>query len=69
MTGSAPRSTDQYLRQLREELASRFSWFGMPDDLVFVGVLLTVLMHLARGVGGRSVRCGDGCDGAAERLV
>jgi uncharacterized membrane protein len=50
------------------ELASRFSWFGMPDDLhsspawldslwampllVFVGVLLlTVLMHLARGVG------------------
>jgi uncharacterized membrane protein len=50
------------------ELAGRFSWFGMPDDLhsspawldslwampllVFVGVLLlTVLMHLARGVG------------------
>jgi uncharacterized membrane protein len=50
------------------ELASRFSWFGMPDDLhsspawldspwampiwVLVGVLLlTVLMHLARGVG------------------
>jgi uncharacterized membrane protein len=50
------------------EVASRFSWFGMPDDLhsspawldslwampllVLVGVLLlTVLMHLARGVG------------------
>jgi uncharacterized membrane protein len=50
------------------ELASRFSWFGMPDDLhsspawldspwamplwVLAGVLLlTVLMHLARGVG------------------
>jgi hypothetical protein len=123
MTRSAPRSIDQYLGQLREELAgedaahspqerrryvlrrvpgrarlhllvpdavvschlglsvslafifaplvelaSRFSWFGMPNDLhsspawldslwampllVLVGVLLlTVVMHLARGVG------------------
>jgi uncharacterized membrane protein len=50
------------------EIASRFGWFGLPNDLhstpawldslwaapllVFVGVLLlTVVMHLARGIG------------------
>jgi hypothetical protein len=50
------------------EIASRFDWFGLPEDIhtnpawlgspwalpftVLVGVLLlTVLMHLARGVG------------------
>jgi hypothetical protein len=47
MTRSAPRSIDQYLRQVREELAG--------EDAA----------RAAR----RSVRCGDGCDGAAERLV
>jgi hypothetical protein len=36
MNRSAPRSIDQYLRQLREELGI---------------LLLTLVMHVARGVG------------------
>jgi hypothetical protein len=44
---SAPRSIDQYLQQLREELAGEDP--SLPSA---AGVLLlTVLMHLARGLG------------------
>jgi hypothetical protein len=51
MNRSAPRSIDQYLEALRQELADEDAAL-IQDVMVLAGVLLlTLLMHLARGVG------------------
>ena len=71
MNRSAPRSINQYLDQLREQLAAlgdHFGWWGgsghvqlnpawlqslwaLPLLMLAGLLLLTVLLHLARGVG------------------
>ena len=43
MNRTAPRSIQQYLSQLRDEL--------LPVELFAGALLFTLLMHLARGVG------------------